>query len=141
MKPWKKFQYWVADYLGWEYITKKHYGYSCPDVREKKKDGFVGECKHHKKFAIHTLKQKTDLLYKDDIIIFTKVKGTHYEPHNVLVAINIELFKNLLECKRIAEKTPPPKVKTKPSTKMIYKIRAIRQLFREIEKMIKSKGG
>ena len=136
MKPWKKFQYWVADYLNWKYIAKKHYGDSCADVREKKKDGFIGECKHHKKFAIHTLKQKTDILYKDDVIIFTKVKGTHYEPCNVLVTINIELFKNLLDCKRIAEKMPK-EVKTKSSIELIYKFRAIRQLFRDIDKIIK----
>ena len=139
MKAWKKLEEYCADYLkelGWIRKKKKHYGDSVWDLEGQRRKG---ECKHYKAHKIHTVKNVTDAKYKDDVIIFTKVKRTHYEPHNVLVTITLEEFRYLSECKRISEKTPPPKFKTKPSIELIYKIRAIRQLFKDIEKLLKAK--
>ena len=101
MKAWKKLEEYIAEYLSWKRLTKKHYGDSKPDVEG---DGYTGDSKHYKKHRIHSIKKEMDMKYKDDIIIFTKEKGTHYEPHNVLVTLNLGVFNALLKCKRIAEK-------------------------------------
>jgi len=142
MKAWKKFQYWVAEYLGWEYIAKKHYGDSCPDV---KGDGFIGECKHHKSFAIHTLKIKTDNLYKDDIILFTKVKGTHYDPRNVLVTIRLDWFKIFLEDYKKVLKVDIDDTKVKFTDDnltnnlktLTYKLEQVKLLTNDMKKILK----
>ena len=101
MQSWKKLEVFIADYLGWKRITKKHYGDSCPDL---KGDGYTSDSKHYKKHKIHSIKREADRLYKDDIIIFTKEKGTHYDPSNILVTVSLGIFDALLKCKRIAEK-------------------------------------
>lgn len=136
MRSDKQLELWIAEYLGWKRETKKHYGHSIHDLSG---DGYKGDSKHYKKHRIHTIKKEMDMKYKDDMIIFTKEKRTHYESHNILASITLEVFNYLLECKRIAEKTPPLKVKTKTSNELIYKIRAIRQLFKDIEKLLKAK--
>lgn len=136
MRSDKQLELWIAKYLGWKRENKLHYGHSIHDLTG---DGYKGDSKHYKKHRIHTIKKEADLLYKDDIIIFTKEKRTHYEPHNILASITLEEFYYLLKCKRIAEKTPPQKIKTKPSMELIYKIRAIRKLFREVDKIIKKR--
>jgi hypothetical protein len=93
MKSWKRFEIFCADYLGWKRNTKQHYGHSICDIEG---DGFKGECKNYKAMRIHSLKQEIDNKYKDDVILFTKLKGTKFEPCNVLVTINLELFRNFL---------------------------------------------
>lgn len=103
MQSWKRLELFIANFLNWKRETKSHYGNSIHDLSG---DGYKGEAKHYKKFRIHTIKKKTDQLYKDDVIIFTKEKNTHYEPFNICATMSLNVFKYLIECKRIAEKLP-----------------------------------
>jgi len=137
MKPWKKFQLWIADYLNWKYITKKHYGDSVPDV---KGDGFVGECKHFKAMRIHTLLDKTEALYHTGIILFTKIKGTHYAPENVIVSFRLGLFKEFLDHHNIVLNLPD-KIKKEDKRDLVseikYKFNIIEINLKGIEKIFK----
>jgi len=103
MKSWKRFEIWCADYLNWKRNTKQHYGHSICDIEG---NGYKGECKNYKTMRIHTLKMKTDTKYKDDVILFSKLKGTKFEPCNVLITLSLVHFDALLKNKRTAEQLP-----------------------------------
>ena len=126
MKAWKQLEIYIAQFLGWERITKKHYGDSVPDLRG---DGYTGDSKHYKKHRIHSIREKASMLYKTDVIIFTKEKRTHYVPKNILVTIDLEQFLYLLLCKRKADKLlgeTTPRETTLPYhlvTDLIYKLK------------------
>jgi len=96
MQAWKKLEEFCADFLsdlGWIRKKKKSYGDKIWDLAGQ---GFKGECKHWKAHKIHTIKNETDAKYKDDVLIFTKVKRTHYLPSNVFVTISLKLLKEFL---------------------------------------------
>lgn len=138
MKAWKKLEEFCADYLGWKRLTKQHYGQSQHDIEG---NGFKGDCKHYAKHRIHTIKQKADMLYKDDILIFTKAKGTHYEPYNVLVTINIELFKRFLEHYKVDKRTNVLNLENNKITTNLkdlsYNLENIKLSYRKMKKIIK----
>lgn len=116
LKPWKKLEEYIAEYLeGWKRLKKKHYGDSVPDLEG---DGYKGDSKHFKKFSIHTISDEMNAKYKTDIILFTKEKRIHYVPKNIRVTINLEQFAYLLHCKRKAEKIKV-KIKKENSRKVV----------------------
>lgn len=136
LKPWKKLEEYLANYLGWKRLKKKHYGHSIPDL---KGDGYTGDSKHHKKFYIHTLSNKMNQKYKTDIILFTKEKRFHYVPKNIRVTLNLDQFLYLLICKRKAEKMPKKIVKDKGYliSELKYKFNSIKKNFQDINKIFK----
>ena len=139
MQSWKKLEEYIASYLKWKRLTKKHYGDSKWDLSG---DGFKGDSKHYAKHRIHSIKQKADMLYKDDILIFTKVKGTHYTSDNVLVTLSLGVFNALLQYKRIAEKVDkrtdvPTFENNNLVTDLKFQIGFIKEGFRKINKILK----
>lgn len=94
MKAWKKLEEYIPTYLkNWKRQTKLHYGHSICDL---KGNGFKGECKHYKKFRIHTILDEAEAKYHSGIILFTKEKGSHYTPENIIVHFRLNLFKEFL---------------------------------------------
>jgi len=142
VKSWKRFEIWCADYLSWKRNTKQHYGHSICDIEG---DSYKGECKNYKTMRIHTLKQEIDTKYKDDVLIFTKLKGTKFEPCNVLIHLNLEQFHVLLKCKRIAEtvdkRTNVLNIENNRLTNLLkdmsYTLESVLLSYRKMKKIIK----
>lgn len=137
LKPWKKLEEYIADYLeGWKRLKKKHYGDSIPDL---KGDGYFGDSKHFERFSIHTISDKMSAKYKTDIILFTKEKRTHYVPKNIRVTINLDQFAYLLYCKKKAEKMPKKVIKNKIDlrSELKFQINIIKKAIQVINKIFK----
>lgn len=141
LKPWKKLEEYIADYLeGWIRKKKKHFGDSIWDVEG---DGYKGGCKHYKRFSIHTISDEENQKYKDDVVLFTKEKRKHYVPKNIRVTINLDQFDYLLSCKKIAEKMPKKAIKDKRDliSDLKFQFNIIKIAFQGINKIFKKMEG
>ncbi|MBA7632381.1 hypothetical protein ES703_39927 [subsurface metagenome] len=137
LKPWKKLEEYIADYLeGWVRKKKKHFGDSVWDLEG---DGYKGGAKHFKRFSIHTISDKENRKYKDDVVLFTKEKRKHYVPENIRVTINLKQFDYLLHCKKRAEKMPKKVIKNKIDlrSELKFQINIIKKAIQVINKIFK----
>ncbi len=137
LKPWKKLEEYIADYLeGGIRKKKKHFGDSVWDLEG---DGYKGGSKHFKRFSLHTISDEENRKYKDDVILFTKEKRKHYVPENIRVTMNLKQFDYLLDCKKKAEKMPKKVIKGKRDfiSDLKYQFNIIKIAFQNINKIFK----
>lgn len=142
MKPWKKLEEWVANYLAWIRRTKSSYGDSIWDVEG---DGYIGDAKHYKKMRVISLSDEMNSKFKQDTILFLKRKGDHYTGRNIRVLMNIDQFKILLRCRRAIIKLDKSNKDvnlnddnlTNSLKTLRYKLEAIKLLYKDMKKIIK----